>query len=133
TAGLNICLEVGFFKHHISSYDLIIDARSPREFEEDHIPGAINMPVVNNDEYAEVGTLHRTDKMAAYSIGVRYSLANIARHLSDDLPKYPQDGGKRSKLWFDALETIGYDVRKLNGGWKAYRRWVNEQLEIVPK
>lgn len=128
--------------HDFSSYDLIIDARSPREFEEDHIPGAINMPVVNNDEYAEVGTLHRTDKMAAYSIGVRYSLANIARHLSDDLPKYPKDakvlvycfrGGKRSKLWFDALETIGYDVRKLNGGWKAYRRWVNEQLEIVPK
>jgi len=54
-----------------SSYALIIDARSPREFEEDHIPGAVNMPVVNNDEDAEVGTLHRTDKMAAYSIGVR--------------------------------------------------------------
>ncbi|HEX4855899.1 MAG TPA: tRNA 2-selenouridine(34) synthase MnmH [Limnobacter sp.] len=124
-----------------SSFDLIIDARSPREYEEDHIPGAVNMPVVNNDEYAEVGTLHRTDKMAAYSIGVRYSLANIARHLSEDLPRYPKDGkvlvycfrgGKRSKLWFDALETIGYDVQKLNGGWKAYRRWVNDQLETAP-
>ncbi|HAV75414.1 MAG TPA: hypothetical protein DCX50_10620, partial [Limnobacter sp.] len=33
--------------HDFSSYDLIIDARSPREFEEDHIPGAVNMPVVN--------------------------------------------------------------------------------------
>lgn len=127
--------------HDFSGYSLIIDARSPREFEEDHIPGAVNMPVVNNEEYAEVGTLHRTDKMAAYSIGVRYSLANIARHLSDDLPKYPKDGkvlvycfrgGKRSKLWFDALETIGYDVQKLTGGWKAYRRWVNEQLLTAP-
>lgn len=127
--------------HNFSSYDLIIDARSPREYEEDHIPGAVNMPVVNNDEYAEVGTMHRSDKMGAYSIGVRYSLANIARHLSDDLPKYPKDakvlvycfrGGKRSKLWVDALETIGYNVEKLNGGWKAYRRWVNEQLETVP-
>ena len=39
-----------------SSYDLIIDARSEREYEEDHIPGAINLPVVKNDEYAEVGT-----------------------------------------------------------------------------
>jgi len=79
--------------------------------------------------------------MGAYSISVRYSLANIARHLTEDLPKYPKDGkvlvycfrgGKRSKLWFDALETIGYDVQKLTGGWKAYRRWVNEQLETAP-
>ena len=129
------------YMHDFSTYSLIIDARSPREYAEDHIPGAVNMPVVNNDEYAEVGTLHRTDKMAAYSIGVRYSLANIARHLSEDLPKYPKHGkvlvycfrgGKRSKLWFDALETIGYDVQKLQGGWKAYRRWVNEQLETLP-
>lgn len=125
----------------LSTFDLIIDARSPREYEEDHLPGAVNMPVVNNEEYAEVGTLHRTDKMGAYSIGVRYSLANIGRHLSEDLPKYPKDakvlvycfrGGKRSKLWFDALETIGYEVQKLTGGWKAYRRWVNEQLDSRP-
>jgi tRNA 2-selenouridine synthase len=66
------------------SYDLIIDARSPREYQEDHIPGSVNMPVVNDEEYAEVGTLHRTDKAAAYLIGVRYSLRNIAKHLEKD-------------------------------------------------
>lgn len=124
-----------------AAYNLIIDARSPREYEEDHIPGAVNMPVVNNEEYAEVGTLHRTDKMGAYRIGVRYSLRNIARHLEEDLPKYGDQcrilvycfrGGKRSKLWTDALETIGYKVDKLKGGWKGYRRWVNEQLAHVP-
>jgi tRNA 2-selenouridine synthase len=123
------------------TYDLIIDARSPREYEEDHIPGAVNMPVVNNEEYAEVGTLHRTDKMGAYRIGVRYSLVNIARHLQEDVSAYPDNarvlvycfrGGKRSKLWVDALETVGYKVEKLNGGWKGYRRWVNEQLQEVP-
>lgn len=122
-------------------FDLIIDARCPREFEEDHIPGAKNFPVVNNEEYAEVGTLHRTDKMQAYSIGVRYSLNNIARHLNEDLSKYPFDsrilvycfrGGKRSKLWCDALETIGYNVERLQGGWKSYRRWVSEQLVDTP-
>jgi tRNA 2-selenouridine synthase len=122
-------------------YDLIIDARSPREYEEDHIPGAINMPVVNNEEYAEVGTLHRTDKMGAYRIGVRYSLVNIARHLEHDISTYPDNarvlvycfrGGKRSKLWTDALETVGYRVEKLKGGWKSYRRGVNEQLKEVP-
>lgn len=124
-----------------SAYDLVIDARSPREYLEDHIPSAVNMPVVNNEEYAEVGTLHRTDKMGAYRIGVQYSLLNIARHLHEDFPRgderlkvlvYCFRGGKRSKLWFDALETIGYKVEKLKGGWKAYRRWVNEELVHTP-
>jgi tRNA 2-selenouridine synthase len=123
------------------SYDLIIDARSPREFEEDHIPGAINLPVVDNEEYAEVGTLHRTDPMAAYQIGVCYSLKNIARHIEQHLSGFGRKskilvycfrGGKRSKLWFDALDTIGYKVEKLKGGWKGYRRWVNEQMQTVP-
>lgn len=124
-----------------SAYDLIIDARSQREYEEDHIPGAVNMPVVNNEEYAEVGTLHRTDKVGAYRIGVRYSLLNIAKHIAEDLPMYSVQsrvlvycfrGGKRSKLWTDALETIGYKVDKLKGGWKGYRRWVNDQLAHIP-
>lgn len=127
--------------YDFAAYDLIIDARCPREYQEDHIPGAVNMPVADDDEYAEVGTLHRTDKMGAYRIGVAYSLKNIARHLSEDLPNYGWQskilvycfrGGKRSKLWFDALETIGYKVDKLQGGWKGYRRWVNDQLKNVP-
>ena len=124
-----------------SAYDLIIDARSQREYLADHIPGAVNMPVVNNDEYAEVGTLHKTDKMGAYRIGVRYSLRNIARHLDEDLDRFDRGsrilvycfrGGKRSRLWFDALDTIGYKVEKLKGGWKGYRRWVNVQLDCRP-
>ena len=125
----------------LAAYGLIIDARCPREFEEDHIPGAVNLPVVDNEQYAEVGTLHTTDKMEAYRIGVRYSLINIAKHLGTELPKhgdrvrilvYCFRGGKRSKLWIDALETVGYKVDKLQGGWKNYRRWVNEQLAEVP-
>ena len=124
-----------------SSYDLIIDARSEREYEEDHIPGAINLPVVNNDEYAEVGTTHRDDKHRAYVIGVAYSHRNIANHVDQVISRYPKKtrilvycfrGGKRSRLWFDALDTIGYKVERLKGGWKAYRRWVNEQLANLP-
>ncbi|HEY0847079.1 MAG TPA: tRNA 2-selenouridine(34) synthase MnmH [Noviherbaspirillum sp.] len=123
------------------SYDLIIDARSPHEYEEDHIPGAINLPVVNDEEFAEVGTLHRTDSMAAYQLGARYSLMNIARHIETHLSGYgPRSrilvycfrGGKRSKVWQDVLDTIGFRVERLKGGWKTYRRWVNEQLTTVP-
>lgn len=125
-----------------SAYDLIIDARSPREFTDDHIPSAINLPVVNDDEYAEVGTQHRTDPHRAYVIGVTYSLANIAQHVAKLIQQLPKDahvlvycfrGGKRSKLWADALNTIGFRVDVLRGGWKNYRRWVLTSLETLPK
>lgn len=127
--------------YDFNSFDLIIDARSPREYEEDHIPGAINLPVVDNDEYAEVGTLHRTDPLAAYQLGACYSLRNIARHIEAHISKLPARskilvycfrGGKRSRVWFDVLDTIGYKVEKLKGGWKTYRGWVNEQLATMP-
>lgn len=127
--------------YDFTGVDLLIDARCPREYKEDHIPGAINLPVVDDEEYAEVGTLHRTDKMAAYQIGVCYSLKNIARHLEESVSGYNWKsrivvycfrGGKRSRLWFDALDTIGYKVERLAGGWKGYRRWVNEQMLTVP-
>lgn len=126
---------------NFDSYDLIIDARSPHEYEEDHIPGAINLPVVDDAEFAEVGILHRTDPLAAYQLGARYSLMNIARHIEQRISTCPARsrilvycfrGGKRSKVWFDVLDTIGYRVEKLKGGWKAYRRWVNEELAVFP-
>jgi tRNA 2-selenouridine synthase len=124
-----------------SSYALIIDARSPHEFAEDHIPGAVNLPVVDDAEYAEVGTKHKSDKHAAYLIGVEYSLKNIAGHIGPLISKYtPKDrflvycfrGGKRSRLWADNLRTIGFEVDVLAGGWKNYRRWVREGLETLP-
>lgn len=123
-------------------YALVVDARSEREYSDDHLPGAINLPVVDNDEYAEVGTTHRSDKHRAYLIGVSYALKNISRAIDGLVAQHPPDarmlvycfrGGKRSKLWVDALSTIGYRVDRLPGGWKAYRAWVREQLENAPR
>ena len=100
-------------------YALVIDARSEREYAEDHLPGVINLPVVDNEEYAEVGTLHRADSHRAYLIGVSYALRNISSAIDALVARYAKDarmlvycfrGGKRSKLWFDALSTIGYRV-----------------------
>jgi tRNA 2-selenouridine synthase len=123
-------------------YSLVIDARSPHEYAEDHIPEAINLPVVDDVEYAEVGTRHRTDPHSAYLIGVEYSLHNIANQIKPLIAKYGENdrmlvycfrGGKRSKLWADNLRTIGYTVDVLRGGWKNYRRWVRASLETLPK
>lgn len=125
-----------------STYALIIDARSPHEYSEDHIPGAMNLPVVDDQEYAEVGTRHKDDKHAAYLIGVEYSLRNIAMQIKPLISKYqPTDrmlvycfrGGKRSRLWADNLRTIGFTVDVLKGGWKNYRRWVMAGLETLPR
>jgi tRNA 2-selenouridine synthase len=123
-------------------YALVIDARSEREYAEDHVPGSVNLPVVGDDEYAEVGTTHRTDKHRAYLIGVSYALRNMSRAIDELVARYPKDarmlvycfrGGKRSKLWLDSLATIGYRVDRLPGGWKAYRAWVREQLDDLPR
>jgi len=123
-------------------YALVIDARSEREYAEDHLPRAINLPVVDNEEYAQVGTTHRTDAHRAYTIGVSYALRNISRHIDELVARHPKDarmlvycfrGGKRSKLWVDALSTIGFRVDRLPGGWKAYRAWVRDQLDTLPR
>jgi tRNA 2-selenouridine synthase len=120
-----------------TAYSLVIDARSPREFEEDHLPGAVNLPVVDNDQYAEVGTRHRTDKHGAYLVGVEYSLRNIADQIKPLISRYGKAdrflvycfrGGKRSRLWADNLRTIGFEVDVLEGGWKRYRQWVRDSL-----
>ncbi|MEJ8838118.1 tRNA 2-selenouridine(34) synthase MnmH [Ramlibacter sp. AN1133] len=124
------------------SYALIIDARSPHEYAEDHIPGAVNLPVVDDGEYAEVGTRHKTDKHAAYLIGVEYSLRNIADQIKPLISRYgPKDrflvycfrGGKRSRLWGDNLRIIGFEVDVLAGGWKRYREWVRTALSELSK
>ena len=124
-----------------AAYSLIIDARSPREFAEDHVPGAVNLPVVDDTQYAEVGTTHKSNPHAAYLIGVEYSLHNIASHLKPLISRFgPADrflvycfrGGKRSQLWAGNLRTIGFDVDVIPGGWKRYRAWVREMLETLP-
>src|SRR5437764_14521648 len=72
-------------------YALVIDARSQREYTDDHVPCAVNLPVVDNEEYAEVGTTHRTDKHRAYLIGVSYALKNISQSIEDLRASYPED------------------------------------------
>ncbi|WP_083440588.1 tRNA 2-selenouridine(34) synthase MnmH [Aquincola tertiaricarbonis] len=124
-----------------SSYTLVIDARTPREFAADHVPGAINLPVVSDAEFAEVGTLHAVNPHSAYLVGARYALHNIATHLEARISRYGRDarflvycfrGGKRSKVWADMLRNIGYRTDVVKGGWKAYRSWVRAGLESAP-
>lgn len=126
----------------LDAYDEIIDARSPSEYAEDHVPVAINLPVLDDAERARVGTLYKQDSpFTAKKIGAALVSRNIARHLEThfaDRPKlyrpliYCWRGGSRSGAMVHVLRAIGWDAAQLEGGYKAYRRAVVADLEELP-
>ena len=127
----------------LSSFDTIVDVRSPSEFAEDHLPGAINLPVLDDAERARVGTLHKqVSPFEAKRVGAALVSRNIARHIEGPLAGktrgwrplvYCWRGGKRSGALAHVLREIGWDARTLEGGYKAYRRHVVEALERLPR
>ena len=122
----------------IAPFDQIIDVRSPSEFAEDHIPGAINLPVLNDQERIEVGTLYvQQSKFLARRIGAAHVSRNIAEHLSNALSEkggayrpliYCWRGGQRSSAMATVLSQVGWRVGLLQGGYKTYRRRVTAAL-----
>jgi len=123
-------------------FDEVIDVRSPAEYAEDHVPGATSCPVLDDDERAEVGTLHKqASPFEAKKRGAALVARNIARHIEErfrDKPKewrplvYCWRGGKRSGAMAHVLREIGWQAAQLEGGYKAYRREVVAQLETLP-
>lgn len=126
----------------INRFDAIIDARSPAEFAEDHIPGAINLPVLNNDERARVGTLYKQESpFAAKKIGAALVARNVAHHLETHFLEqdkgyrplvYCWRGGNRSGAMVTILRAVGWQALQLEGGYKAFRKQVMAELEILP-
>ncbi len=123
-------------------FDEIIDVRSEDEFAEDHIPGAVNLPVLNNEERARIGTIYKqVSSFDAKKIGAALVSANIARHLQAHLQDRPRSwrplvycwrGGGRSGAFAHVLTQIGWQVGRLDGGYKAYRRAVIDDLQTLP-
>lgn len=119
-----------------------IDVRSPSEFAIDHIPGAINLPVLDDRERAEVGTIHAQDSgFAAKRHGASIVARNIARILEIHCRDKPREwaplvycwrGGKRSGSLAHVLKEIGWRAVQLEGGYQAYRRHVVASLDTLP-
>ena len=126
-----------------SAYDSVIDTRSPAEFAEDHIPGAISAPVLDNDERAQVGTLYKqVSQFDAKKLGAALLAKNVASHVETLFKSKTKEwrplvycwrGGKRSGAMAHVLREIGWDAATLRGGYKAYRRWVVDRLSILPE
>ena len=126
----------------LDEFDCIIDVRSEAEYALDHLPGAINCPVLNNEERIRVGTLYKqVGAFEAKKIGAALVSRNIARHIEglwQDESKdwkpliYCWRGGNRSGSLALVLAKIGWPAVQLDGGYKAYRAFVSEALLEKP-
>jgi tRNA 2-selenouridine synthase len=127
---------------NLDAFDSVIDVRSPGEFALDHVPGAINCPVLDDVERARIGTQHKTESaFAAKRSGAALVARNIARHLEQSFADKPRHwrplvycwrGGQRSAALTYVLSSIGWPARQLEGGYRAYRRHVLAELERLP-
>lgn len=117
----------------LESYRLF-DARSPSEFKADHLPGAENHPVLNDEERARVGTIYTQEStFLARELGARLISANIPGILETmdpaavrgtDFLVYCWRGGMRSRSLATVMDMIGYKTNLVDGGYRAYRRAV---------
>ncbi|WP_068804968.1 tRNA 2-selenouridine(34) synthase MnmH [Thauera phenolivorans] len=122
-------------------FDEIIDARTPAEFAEDHIPGAINLPVLDNEQRIVVGTMYKQQSpFDARKLGGAMVAENIAHHLRSTLHDRPRNwrplvycwrGGQRSGAFVAWLRMVGWDACQLEGGYKAFRHHVIARLETL--
>lgn len=123
-------------------FDDIIDVRAPSEFADDHLPGAINLAVLDDAERARVGTVYKQiSPFDARRIGGALVAANAARHLQGPLAHKPGGwrplvycwrGGMRSGSFATILSSIGWRVETLAGGYKGWRRLVVQAVHDQP-
>ncbi|MEM9973884.1 MAG: tRNA 2-selenouridine(34) synthase MnmH [Pseudomonadota bacterium] len=123
-------------------HDTLIDVRAPSEFEEDHLPGAINMPVLSDAERARVGTIYTQESaFTARKVGAALVARNAARHLEGPLQGksgawrplvYCWRGGQRSGSFATILGQVGWRVQVIEGGYRSYRRLVVRALYDDP-
>lgn len=122
----------------LTDFNSIIDARSEAEFAEDHLPGAVNWPTLNNAERIEIGTLYKqVNPFEARKRGAAIAARNIAAHIDREVIDKPKDwrplaycwrGGQRSGSLSLILSQIGFRVTLLEGGYKAFRAAIVQDI-----
>ena len=127
---------------YAADFDDVIDVRSPAEFAEDHLPGAISLPVLSNAQRAEVGTLYtQVSPFKARKIGAALVARNAAAHIEGPLADrdgawrplvYCWRGGQRSGSFASILAQIGWRAETVEGGYQSYRRMVVRLLHDQP-
>jgi tRNA 2-selenouridine synthase len=132
--------DLSAFVNH--GFDTVIDVRSPAEFAEDHVPGAVNMAVLDNEERARVGTIYvQQSPFLARKIGAALVFRNTAAHIEQRLMErtggwrplvYCWRGGQRSGSFGWMLQQVGWRAEVVQGGYRTWRRLVNRYLYDDP-
>lgn len=122
---------------------ILIDVRSPKEYDSGTIPEAINIPIFNNEERKIIGTAYKQEnREKAKKIGIQIvskKLPNLYEEISQVNKKHKNliffcaRGGYRSSSIVSLLNSIGVNVIQLDGGYKEYRRYIKEMLPIIIK
>lgn len=120
---------------------VLVDVRSEGEYKEYTIPGAINIPIFNNEERKEIGTVYVRESVdKAKAMGVEAAskkLPYIYEKIYDLQKKYKKvvlfcaRGGLRSTVLTTFLTSLGVKVYKLRGGYKGYRAYINRELPVL--
>lgn len=125
----------------LAEYPDRIDVRSPAEFAQDHLPGAVNHPVLDDDQRERVGTMYVGSPFAARRLGAALVARNIATMLEDVFADQPREwrpliycwrGGQRSRSLTHVLNEVGWRAMQLDGGYRSYRRHVVARLDVAP-
>ncbi len=115
----------------------LIDVRSPAEFNQGHIPGAVNLPLFTNEERAAVGTTYKqTGREEAILLGFELTGHKWKGFIQQSLLIAPLKkiavhcwrGGMRSGVMAWALDLYGFEVYIIEGGYKSYRNWALSQF-----
>lgn len=129
-------ISVGEFLNNLGE-SVLIDVRSEGEFEQGHLPGSCNLPLLNNEERAIVGTIYKKEgNRAAVKRGFELVGGKFAEYITKaadfsngkSISIYCWRGGMRSNIMAWLFATAGFKVQLLKGGYKAYRRLVLDEL-----
>ena len=127
-----------FFKR--DDGNILLDVRSPGEYIEGHIPGAVSFPLFTDEERAEVGTLYKKKGHDfAFLKGLEFVGAKMADYVRWANKRVPEKklyihcwrGGQRSASLAWLLEMAGFEVKLIIGGYKAYRQYIHRQFDEI--
>lgn len=136
----NFDREIEYQKAKKLKNQLFIDMRSEEEYKKEHIPEAINMPILNDEQRKDIGTLYRKEgELVAKKLAVKYAsekLSEFFEFIEDKSHKnnvilYCSRGGMRSSAIFSLLLGLKVWVYKLSEGYKGYRKYIIDELDLL--
>ncbi|MCD8213610.1 MAG: tRNA 2-selenouridine(34) synthase MnmH [Campylobacter sp.] len=130
-------IEIDEWLKERDKFEILIDARSPQEFAYSHIRNSKNLYALNDEQHKEIGTIYKQNKAEAKALGAKYICGNL-QNVIDEVYSvckvgsmigiYCAKGGLRSNSIGLVLSMIGYRVRRLDGGYKSFRNYVQREL-----